>query len=745
MSPHPLLARQLRRLGLDADTPPATPEVWQALLTRLHQAYEEHDQERYLGERALEVVSQEMQQLYEDLRLRSESDLAEERDRLQAIIGSLGEGVCVLDRAGRVVLLNHEAARLTGIDPEAAVGQPLAALGVVSAEQAEHLAHACRQVLESRQTSRHDDIALLTADGPSVPAACSINPVLHEGHVGGLVLAFHDATPQVRARADLVRARDVAEAATRAKSEFLAAMSHELRTPLNGIIGMSGLLLETALDPTQHEYASTVKTCAEGLVSIISDILDFSKIEAGRLELEHAPFDLHALAEDAVTVVADAAYRRELELLCDVAPAVPRHVVGDASRLKQVLLNLLSNAVKFTERGEVTLSVTVAGHEASGEAAGGGDGEVSSRSRNVVRVQIEVSDTGIGIAAEALPRLFESFSQADASTTRRFGGTGLGLAICRRLVGLMGGDVTVRSQLGTGTTFTIALPLSVDPAAADARDRYVAAGERVLCVDDNPRQRQHLAALAASLGLRASTAPHAIAAFDQLRDAARGGDRFGAVIVDQHMPQVGGVDLARWMRAEPSLSTASIVLLTAPGGRTPVVDDGSLRLAGRLVKPVRRTALVDLLARCLGWSERVDSRGPRQVARVVGGGRRVLVAEDNAVNQRVIVAQLRRLGFFPELARNGIEAVAAASTGQFDIVLMDCQMPEMDGYEATRAIRRLNSEARSVPIVALTASALTTDRDRCFEAGMNGFLAKPVDHARLADALDRWLPKASVA
>ena len=281
--------------------------------------------------------------------------------------------------------------------------------------------------------------------------------------------------------------------------------------------------------------------------------------------------------------------------------------------------------------------------------------------------------------------------------------------------------------------------------ATGARDRYVAAGERVLCVDDHPHQRQHLAALAASLGLRASTAAHAIAAFDMLRDAARAGDRFGAVIVDQHMPQVGGVDLARWMRAEPSLSATSIVLLTVPGGRTPVVDDGSLRLAGRLVKPVRRTAMADLLGRCLGWTERVDSRGPLQVAPVVGGGRRVLVAEDNAVNQRVIVAQLRRLGFFPELARNGIEAGAAASTGRFDIVLMDCQMPEMDGYEATRAIRRLNSEARHVPIVALTASALTTDRDRCFEAGMNGFLAKPVDHARLADALDRWLPKASVA
>ncbi len=735
MTVHPVLARQLNRLGLDPATPPGV-EAWHALLGRIAQRYADLDQERYLGERALEVASQEMQQLIEDLRLRSASDLADERDRLQAIIGSLGDGVCVIDRAGRVVLLNHAACSLTGTASADAVGRDIESLGWVSPDRASRLRQACRHVLQTCQASRHDDLELLSADGTTRSVACSITPVLHEGHVGGLVLAFHDVTRQRQASADLVRARDDAEAATRAKSEFLAAMSHELRTPLNGIVGMSGLLLETSLDPTQHEYASTVKTCAEGLVSIISDILDFSKIEAGHLEIEALPFDLHAVVEDTTAVMADAAYRRGVELICEIAANVPRAVIGDAARLRQVILNLLSNAVKFTERGEVVVTVTLAGTDRDADASG--------TPEPAIPVQIEVSDTGIGIAAEALPRLFERFTQADPSTTRRFGGTGLGLAICRRLVGLMDGTATVRSQMGVGTVFTVTLPLRVDATAAPTHDRYVAAGERVLCVDDNARQRQHLSALITALGLRCTTVPHAVAAFDALREAVRAGDRFGAVIVDQHMPDLGGVELVRWIRAVPSVSPTSVILLSVPGAPLPATDDG-LRLAGRLAKPVRRAALIDLLGQLLGWTERVDAGEARPSARAVGGGRRVLVAEDNAVNQRVIVAQLRRLGFYPDLARNGLEAVAAAATGRYDLVLMDCQMPEMDGYEATRAIRRLADQAREVPIVALTASALTTDRDRCFEAGMDAFLAKPVDHARLIEVLGRWLPKASVA
>ncbi|MCU0255438.1 MAG: response regulator [Vicinamibacterales bacterium] len=729
MTIHPLLARQLRRLGLDEQAPPAGLAQWQALLERVTHCYDDADRDRYLGERALAVSSQEMQALYDDLQLRSDLALAEAHDRLRAILGSLAEGVCVLDRGLRVVLVNDEATRLTGLAVEAAAEADLEAPAWLRPEHAASLREACRQALDSRQTAHVESLEVVGPDGACVPTGCAVSPILHGGHSAGVVLTLHDLSRQRMASEDLVRARDDAEAATRAKSEFLASMSHELRTPLNGIIGMSGLLLETALDETQYEYASTVKTCAEGVVSIISDILDFSKIEAGRLELERQPFDLHTLVEDAVAVVADAAHRRDIELLCDIAAEVPRDVVGDPGRLKQLLLNLLSNAVKFTERGEVAVSVSLAGAPGASPAP----------------VRVEVSDTGIGIAPDALPRLFERFSQADASTTRRFGGTGLGLAICRRLVQLMGGDISVRSQVGSGTTFAVTLPVTPDPDHAAPRDRYVAAGERVLCVDDNPRQRQHLAGLATRLGLRSATAPHAIAAFDVLREAARAGDRFGAVVVDQHMPQVSGLDLVRWMRAEPSLASTSVILLTPTGSRTPALDEGNLRLSGRLAKPVRRAALVEVLARSLGWTERVESPVRGRASQVVGTGRRVLVAEDNAVNQRVIVAQLRRLGFFPDLARNGIEAVAAVSTGHYDVVLMDCQMPEMDGFEATRAIRMLTGAARHVPVVALTASALTTDRDRCFEAGMNDFLAKPVDHDRLAEALDRWLPKVSAA
>lgn len=726
MSVHPLLARQMRRLGLDTETPPER-DAWQALLTRVSQAYRDHDGASELAGRALETVSEEMRQQYEDLRLRSEAALSEERDTLHAIIGSMADGLCLLDRAGRVLLINQEAARLTGTAPDAAVGHDLVQLGWVSLAEGERLRRACVQAIESRHAERVDDLHLRAGNGAVLPVSCAITPILHEGRGGGLVLALRDESPQRRASADLVRARGDAEAATRAKSEFLAAMSHELRTPLTGIVGMAGLLLETTLDAAQQEYAATVKNCAEGLVASVSDLLDLSKIEAGRLNVEHAPFVLHDLLDDAIGMVGDGACKRGLELLCEVDEGVPAELVGDGPRIRQVLVNLLSNAVKFTPRGEIGVHVS---------AGGGGE----DAARDLVTLRFEVTDTGVGIAPEAQPRLFDGYNPLDGWAARPVGRTGLGLAITKRLLGLMGGTIEVRSQLGVGSVFVACVPVAVaSTPRLVGRSGHLPAGARVLCVDDNARQRQHLAAHVTALGLRASVAADAIAAFDALRQAARDGDPIGTVLLDVALPHVMGLDLARWVRAEPSIAATGLVLLTPVGDRTPVADDAALRMAGRLTKPVRREALIDALARSLGSSERTErSRTTRRVA--AGAGRRVLVAEDNAVNQRVIVAQLRRLGFYPDLVRNGIEAVAAAATGRYDIVLMDCQMPEMDGYDATRAIRRLHGDAGDVPIVALTASALPGDRERCFEAGMNAFIAKPVDHERLADALDRCLP-----
>ena len=432
MSLHPVLARQMRRLGLDPSSPP-TDEGWRAFVEHVSRTYQAGDTDRYTSERALEILSLEMQRIYEELRFSTESALAEERDRLQAIIGSVGDGLCVLDRNGRVMLVNDEASRLTGCPEDAAIGCDLAELGWVAPDEAETVRTMLRRVVNGHVGSRGDDLVFHRPDGGAFPISYSITPVLHEGHAGGIVVVFRDISEQQRASTELVRARDAAEAATHAKSEFLANMSHELRTPLSGIIGMAGLLLDTSLDEAQHDYATTVRTCAEGLLSIINDILDFSKIEAGRLDLERVTFDLPKLVEDATALVAVPAKSRSLELICEVGPAVPLRVCGDPARMRQVLLNLLSNAVKFTEKGEVVLKV-------GATAVAGGH----------THLRFDVSDTGVGISPEALPRLFESFSQAETSTTRRFGGTGLGLAICRRLIRLMGGEITARSQARRG-------------------------------------------------------------------------------------------------------------------------------------------------------------------------------------------------------------------------------------------------------------------------------------------------------
>jgi PAS domain S-box-containing protein len=730
MSLHPVLARQMRRLGLDPSTPPAEAG-WRAFVEQVSRTYQAGDTDRYTSERALEILSLEMQRIYDELRFSTESALAEERDRLQAIIGSVGDGLCVLDRGGRVLLVNEEASRLTGCPEDAAIGRDLAELGWVTPDEAETVRTMLRRVVNGQVASRGDDLVFHCPDGRAFPISYSITPVLHEGHAGGIVVVFRDISEQQRASTELVRARDAAEAATHAKSEFLANMSHELRTPLSGIIGMAGLLLDTSLDAAQHDYATTVRTCAEGLLSIINDILDFSKIEAGRLDLERVAFDVPRLVEDATALIAVPAKGRSLELICELGPGVPVRVCGDPARLRQVLLNLLSNAVKFTEKGEVVLKVAAT-------AVAGGH----------THLRFDVSDTGVGIAPEALPRLFESFRQAESSTTRRFGGTGLGLAICRRLIRLMGGEITVRSAPGVGTTFTVTLPVDVDQPAVDVpAQTTLPVGLAALCVDDHARQRVMLAEQLESFGLVATPAAHAIAAFDLLRESSRRGKGFDLAIVDQHMPGVGGIDLVRLVRAEASLSRLPIVLLTTVGEHLQARDLEMLGITASVAKPVRREALLDALAVAVGGARPAPVRpvAPPRLVEARGRSRRVLVAEDNTVNQRVIVAQLRKLGLAADLATNGLEAAAAVGATAYDLVLMDCQMPVMDGFEATRQILQRGDAAAAIPIVALTANAMIGDREKCLAAGMNDYLAKPVSLEQLADVMARWLPEASAA
>jgi PAS domain S-box-containing protein len=675
------------------------------------------------------ILRRRVKQQTSQLRTQLEKEaLLEARHR--DIIDNASDFIFTLDHDGRLTSFNPAGERMTGLARTAALGRPFHDL--LSPDDSIHPL----PIFDLR--SEHDPAVTCqtrfkTADGRIIWVEICARALRQPGLRHGLLGVARDISERKQIEEELRRARDAAEANTRAKSAFLANMSHEIRTPMNGVIGMSNLLLDTRLSDEQRDFAETIRNSAESLLTVLNDILDFSKIEAGKLQFETIDFDLHETVESTLELLAARAAGKGVELASYLPTELPRWIRGDPGRLRQVLLNLIGNAIKFTEKGEVVVAVAL-----------------ERETDEEVRLHFEVTDTGPGLDSETQARLFQPFSQADGSTTRKFGGTGLGLAISKQIVHLMEGQIGVRSNLGHGATFWFTVRLDKQPydTPHEPPPRVtVLSGLRALIVDDNHTNRKILQHYCAAWGLRGEPAASAAEALKALRQAASS-DPFQLVLTDYQMPEVDGLTLAREIHQDSRISGARVVLLTSWDRRFDREELSTCGIIRMLVKPIRQQDLLGALLRCvrIGFSTHSsDTTLPSRSTPPAGepaprthNGRilRILVAEDNIVNQRVASLQLRNLGHTVEIAANGFEVLKALETSTYDVIFMDGQMPELDGYQTTRRIRQ-DPATSAIRIIAMTANAMQGDRERCLEAGMDDYISKPTRPDDLQAALVR--------
>ena len=647
-------------------------------------------------------------------------------ERYASIVHNAVGGIFQSTPAGRYLLVNPALAGMYGYaSPEELLSQVQDISRVIYVDPAvrDEFKRLMEQAGEVRgleyQVRRKDGEIIWVSESSRAVCDAEGDVLYYEGFVENI-------TRRKRAEDELRAAKEAAELASKAKSQFLAVMSHEIRTPMNGVIGMASLLLDSPLTAEQRDFAEIIRQSGDSLLTVINDILDFSKIESGRIDLENEEFILRDCIEGVLDLLAPRAAEKKLDLLYEIAGDVPVMVRGDCTRLRQILVNLLGNAVKFTERGEVVLSIK--------------SEPVASADDTRVRLLFKVRDSGIGIPQEAMGRLFRSFSQVDASTTRRYGGTGLGLVISKRLAGLMGGDISVESEVGKGSVFrfsVVAEAVPDMPVPCQADPRTMLAGRRLLIVDDNATNRRILTTLARTHGMNASSLDSGPAALDLLSS----GETFDFAILDMQMPEMDGVMLAKEIRRLRLTNVFPLVLLSSLGLRDMITEPEMF--AACLTKPTKPAQIVEVLMKLVHRERLVAASSFAAGASALAKSlrpERVLLVEDNGVNQKVALRMLERLGYRADLAVNGVEALKAVEQESYDIILMDMQMPEMDGLEATRRMRAAIPAGVSRPsIIALTASAMAEDRERCLAAGMDDYLNKPIELDDLGAVIKRAL------